>query len=656
MGFGPPPGSPFSGPGAAQTSAAAGLPFAGMPHELAARAKRILEGEPDHDASVAAVTYSPLVEDPRRFTLGRFLAPSRWGLVLAFALVLVETAALQAGPLLTKIGIDHGVTARRPSVLVTVGVAYAVSIVANVAASSVRVAYTGRLGEALTYRLRLRVFAHLQRLGLDYYTDEKQGRLLTRMTSDIDALTQLFTDGLVNMAVQGLTLVLVGVVLVVIDPLLALVTLVAVVPAMTALTLWFRAASDRTYTTVRDRIADVLADLSENLSGMRVVSALGRRRENLVQHTNLVGEHRDANVAASKVGAIYGPASEAVGVAGQVLLLAIGGKMVLDGRLTVGTLFAFLLYLTSFFAPIQQLVQLYNTYQQGRAAVAKLADLLATPSSTPQRADARPLPAIEGRIELRGVTFGYTAGRAVLHEIDIDVQPGEVVAVVGPTGAGKSTVAKLVTRFYDPWEGSVRIDGTDLRDVTLASLRSQLGVVPQEPYLFGGTLGTNVSFGRPDATPAAIDEAVDAVGLRPLVDRLADGLDTPVHERGVSLSAGERQLLALARAFLARPRVLVLDEATSNLDLQSEQLVEAALDRLLEGRTAIIIAHRLATARRADRIIVVDGGRVVESGPHDELIRREGRYAAMFAAWVRNAAGDAHPAGPPDATGTDSAG
>ena len=634
MSFGPPVGSPFGGATASQTSARAGLPFAGMPSELADRATDILAAEPEHRRS--DIDFSASDYDRRPFTLRRFLAPHRGPLVAATLLVIIETVAFQAGPLLIQIGLDRAVVPRRPGVLVAVAVAYLAAIAVNAAASRIRIRYTGRLGEHLMEQLRVRVFAHLQRQSLGFYTREKAGVVLTRMTSDIEALAALFQDGLVNLVVQGLTLLVITVILVILDPVLAAITLLVVVPAMAVLTWWFRGASERSYGVVRDKIALVLSDLSENLAGMRVIAATNRQRHNSIEHANVVGEHRDANLVSSRVGAIYGPGNEAIGVLGQAALLGIGGRMVLDGSLTVGELFAFLLYLTAFFAPIQQLVQLYNAYQAGQAAVVKLRDLLATEPEVSDRPDAVPLPTIEGRIELDDVTFGYEPDTPVLRGLSLRIEPGETLAVVGPTGAGKSTVAKLVTRFYDPQRGAVRIDGHDLRSVTQGSLRRQLGVVPQEPFLFNRSIRDNVAFARPDATDDEIWAACRAVGIDDLVERQEDGIDALVHERGSSLSSGERQLLALARAFLAQPRVLVLDEATSNLDLASESRIEAALDVVLDGRTAIVIAHRLATAMRADRIAVIDDGRLVELGTHDQLVAAGGHYASMYATWTAN--------------------
>jgi len=357
----------------------------------------------------------------------------------------------------------------------------------------------------------------------------------------------------------------------------------------------------------------------------------------MARHQRIIDAHLDANLYTGRAQALFGPGTESIGILTQAIVLLVGGRMALRGEVSLGELTAFLLFLTSFFAPVQTLVQLYNQYQQGSAAVVKLRELLAREPSVPEQSDAIELPPIRGAICLEGVTFGYDPDHLVLRDVDLELAPGEVLAVVGPTGAGKSTIAKLITRFYDPTFGHVTIDGHDLRDVTIDSLRSQLGVVPQEPFLFNGTIRDNVAFARPDATEDEVLEACRAVGLQGLMDRMPDGMDTPIHERGASLSAGERQLVALARAFLARPRVLVLDEATSSLDLLSESVIEQALDSLLEGRTAILIAHRLATAMRADRIAVVDDGRIVEHGTHDELVDLGGQYADMVDTWLRHA-------------------
>jgi ATP-binding cassette, subfamily B, bacterial len=635
--FGPGGGGGGMFSGGPRTSAAAGLPFAGIPPELHDLAEKILATEPEHGEE--RVSFDRIPSDGRPFTLRRFLAPHKWWLLGSFLFVVIETVASQAGPRLTAIAVDRGILRGNFGVIVVVAAVYLVTVLFATVAGRIRLAWTGRVGERLMFHLRVRIFTHLQRLGLDFYTREKAGRVMTRMTSDVEALHQLFNEGLVNLIVQALTLAVVAVVLFTMNVRLAVFTIGFVLPVMTVTTLWFRSVSDRGFLAVRDRIADVLADLQESLSGVRIVAAHNRQRHNIVRHRNVLGEHRDANRYTAKAGSLYGPGTEAIGMLGNALIIFVGGPMIVRGSLEIGELVAFVLYLSAFFAPIQQLVQLYNTYQQGGAAVKKLRDVFAERPDPAEAPDARDLPPIEGEISFEKVTFGYDPARPVLRDVDLHISPGETFALVGPTGAGKSTVVKLIARFYDPTSGRILVDGHDVKNVTQTSLRSQIGNVPQEPFLFAGSIRDNIAFARPDASEEEILEACRAVGILDLIERLPAGLDTPCHERGVSLSSGERQLLALARAFLARPRVLILDEATSSLDLQSETKIERALDLLLEGRTAIIIAHRLSTAMRAERLGVVEDGRIVELGSHDELVAMGGRYAHMYETWMSHARG-----------------
>ncbi len=702
------------GPTATQASAAAGLPFAGVPTEMQEGANKLLEAEPAHpepDIDFDHVAGGRGGGRARPFGLRDMLVPHSWGVGLALLLLCLETAAMQAVPVLFQQGIDRGIEtgdrfALNMVVLIFVGV-----VAVSILLSRLRQRLNGHIAEQVMFDLRLRLFSHYQRLSLDWYTTAKSGVLLSRMTSDMEYVALLINEGFVNLLIQVLTVGVVTVVLFTYNPLLAVILLVGIVPPLVALTLWFRARSEAGYGEIRDRIADVLADLSENLAGIRVIAATGRRLENAVRHRKVTARFRDANLSMSRVQAIYGPSTEAIGIAAQGLVLAIGGAMVLRDSLTVGELGAFVLYVTTFFAPIQQLAQLYSTYQQGQSGLRKISEVLATQPTVRQHPDAAELPPVSGHIRLENVSFAYDddaatgegsgdanngiakmparefgasfdpvampvlgngtatahsdgaatgiAGDAVsdsdepldddppevLSEVSLEIRPGETFALVGPTGAGKSTIAKLIIRFYDPTEGRITIDGWDLRDVTLSSLRDQLGVVPQEPFLFHGTIRDNVAFGLRDHVGSAgdtqldadIDAALDLVGLRRLIDSLPEGADTQVHERGVSLSAGERQLLALARAFVARPRVIVLDEATSSVDLSTEAEIEGALDLLLEGRTAVLIAHRLATAMRADRIAVIDEGGVVELGTHDELVALGGQYAGMYATWMAHA-------------------
>ena len=628
-GMGGPPGG-FGRP------AAPGLPFAGIPSELQDGVDTLLATEPEYADPDVVFTQNGSEADLKRLSLWRLLVKYPGMLVLAGLLVVVISVASQIGPKLTEYAINDGMSPGHLdfAVVVAMAVAYVVFIVITSLAQRFQVQVTGRLAAWVMNDLRVKVFAHLQRLSLGFFTEEKAGVVMSRMTSDIENLQQLLQDGLSQLAIQGLTMVVITAILFATDVRLAFITVVLIVPILVIASLWFKRSSERGYDRVRDGIANVLADLSESLHGVRIVTAHNRQRHNVIHHRNVVGDYRDANNYTAQVNAVYGPGTQLLGVLGQAVLLAIGGDMVLHHTLSLGALVAFFLYLNRFFQPIQLLVQQYNTYQQGQASVNKLRDLIDTEPEVREAPDAIELPPIEGAIEFDRLTFGYDPARPVIEDVNLSVAPGETVAFVGPTGAGKSTLAKLVTRFYDPTAGRVLIDGYDLRDVTMFSLRRQLGVVPQEPFLFAGTIGDNIAFARPSATDAEIHEAVDKVGLSDVIGRMPDGIDTVVHERGQTLSSGERQLIALARAFLAHPRVLVLDEATSNLDLQSETKIESALDALLENRTAILIAHRLSTAMRADRIVVVDEGRIIEVGTHAELLSAGGRYAEMYATWV----------------------
>jgi ATP-binding cassette, subfamily B, bacterial len=629
-------GGPPIGGGGPPGQAQAGLPFGGIPPELQAGVDILLAIEPDRGESQVTFSQQPSPEEERQLSLRGLLMVYPGMLTLALVLVAIIGVSTQLGPKLTGVAIDDGMANGNHNfgLVVVIAAIYLVSVAVSAAAQWGQVRVTGRLASWVMNDLRVTIFRHLQRLSLDFFTDEKAGVVMSRMTSDIENLQQLLQDGLAQFAIQGLTMVVIAIFLFTTNVRLAFITVVVVLPVLFAMSVWFKRASERGYDRVRDGIALVLADLSESLQGVRIVTAHNRQRYNVMHHRNVVGGYRDANYYTGQINGIYGPGSQLLGVVGQVVVLAVGGYMVLHHQLEIGELTTFFLFVNRFFQPIQLLVQQYNSYQQGQASVIKLRGLLENEPTVAESADAVDLPPIDGEIRFDHVSFGYDPEIPVLQDVDLTIKPGETVAFVGATGAGKSTMAKLVTRFYDPTAGRVLIDGYDLRAVTLKSLRSQLGVVPQEPFLFAGSIRDNISFARPDAPDDAVWDAVHKVGLSELIARLPYGLDTAVHERGQSLSSGERQLVALARAFMAQPRVLVLDEATSNLDLQSETMIEAALDVLLQQRTAVLIAHRLSTAMRADRIVVVGDGRLLEIGSHDELVALGGHYAEMYATWI----------------------
>jgi ATP-binding cassette subfamily B protein len=618
---------------------APGLPFAGIPPEVMAGSSNLLEDEPDF--SDLSVEFSHLAPTDKPFTLWQFLAPYKFRMLGALALLALTEALLLVGPYLVQIAIDDGILPGNVSVLLWVGVGYLGSLAVGVAVSGFRIRYVGKLGQLLMYRLRLRVFSHLQRLSLDFFTKEKAGRLLTRMTSDIEALAGLLQSGLINLVAQLLKLIFVVIILLSFNVKLTLILLFVVAPVMLGLTIWFRVVSEKGYEIVRNRIAAIMSDLQESLAGIRLIIFYNRMKHNVMHHRNIVSEYRESNNYTALIGSVYKSGTLFVEVSTIAILMVLGYFIMMDvnpsmdpnGAFTVGALVAFNNLVTRFFQPIQQLTGLYNEFQAGNAAVVKLRELLSTETSVKEKVDAVDIVDMQGDIKLRDVSFGYLENDYVLEKVSLHIEAGHSIAFVGPTGSGKSTLAKLITRFYDPISGDILIDDMNLKDLTLHSLRSQLGVVPQEPFLFHGTIAENIRFSRPEATDAEVMEACRAVGIEEMINRLPQGLETHCHERGTSLSSGERQLLALARAFLSRPQVLVLDEATSNVDQQSESKIERALDNLLQGRTAIIIAHRLATAMRAEIIAVVHNKGIMEIGTREDLLEGNGYFADMYRTW-----------------------
>jgi ATP-binding cassette subfamily B protein len=570
-------------------------------------------------------------------TLAQLARPYRRRVLLSVASLLAATATALAPPYLAKVAIDKGIVAGDLSVLGWITVAFVAIGLLNWAASTAQTYTTGWVGERILADLRKRLFGHLQRLSLGYYERNRAGATISRLTNDVEALDQLVTDGAKSLVQNSLTLVGSAIILFLLDWRLALATLV-VFPLMGIATGIFRRRSTRAYRRVRERLATVTATLQEGISGMRVVQAFERQSKNLDEFRDVNGAYREANHDTVVLNGLYFPFVDFLSSAAAAVVLGFGGYLVFDGSLTVGTLFAFIGYLANFFDPVQQLSQLYNTFLAAVAALDKIIDVLEEEPEVVDRAGAADLGRIEGHVRLEDVRFAYGRGPEVLHGIDLDVPAGTTVALVGHTGAGKSTIAKLLARFYDPTAGRIAVDGHDLRDVTQRSLRSRLGIIPQEGFLFAGTIRENIAFGRPGASDEEVASAARAVGAHEFVARLERGYETEVGERGSRLSLGQRQLVAFARALLADPRILILDEATSSVDIATEQKIERGLDRLLAGRTSFIIAHRLSTIRDADLIVVLEHGRVVEQGTHAELVARGGAYLALYGDWAATAA------------------
>ena len=581
---------------------------------------------------------SALLRRRARRLLTALLRPYRREIAASLVLIVIANLAALAGPWLVGLGIDRGIP---PLVhggdvvpLVTIVVAFFAAVAVQAVTSRAFIVAIGRFGEGVVRELRRRLFAHFQRLPVAFHERYTSGRVISRQTSDIDSISDLFEEGLDSLVSAVFSLVLVGVGMLLLDWPLALVVLAGFGP-LAALTLWFRRESAIAYRRSRETIAQVIVHFVETFGGIRAVHAFRREPRNEDIFSSLNGRYAAASLRSFRLIAVYSPGITLVGNLATGAVLLYGGWRVANGDIKVGVLATFLLYLQRFFDPLQDLSQFYNTFQSAGAALEKISGVLDEPPAVPEPAAPARLPAGDGagrQVEFRSVRFGYRDA-VVLPGLDLTIPAGQTVALVGETGAGKTTIARLIARFYDPVAGQVLLDGTDLRSLTDATLRREVILITQEHFLFSGSVADNIALGKPGASRAEIEAAADAIGAAAFIETLPGGYDAQVGKRGGRLSAGQRQLISFARAFLAAPSVLVLDEATSLLDLPSERAVQAALRTILAGRTALIIAHRLSTVAIADRILVIEDGRIVEDGPPELLLTSEGQYSALHASW-----------------------
>lgn len=558
-----------------------------------------------------------------------FVKPYRLQLIYTIVLMLVATGAQLLLPYFMKVAIDQNIAQSDMSGLLRTGLWLALVMCGGYAASAMRDYVLSWVGQRVLSTLRSWLFFHLQELSVAYHDRTIIGVTISRVVNDVAVINDLLSQGLVSMLGDSISLIGTIVVMMAMEPRLALLTF-SVLPLMAAASWIFSRHARVAFRQTREKLGAVVGDLAENITGMRVIQAFAQEENTQGRFEKINRANRDVNISAMSLSFIFLPSVDVLSIAATCIVLWIGGVMAAQQAATIGVVVAFLSYVSRFFDPIRDLSQLYTTLQSATAGGERVLELLDTKPEVQDRANATEIPAIAGAIELKQVSFGYTNEREILHDISMCIEPGQIIALVGPTGAGKTSIANLISRFYDVTSGAVLIDGHDIRDVTQVSIHRQMGLVSQDPFLFAGAIGDNIKFGKPDATEQEIVNAARMANADDFISQLDDGYQTRVMEGGVNLSVGQRQLICIARAVLVNPRVLIMDEATSSVDTVTEALIQDALERLLHGRTSIVIAHRLSTVRNASKIFVIDDGRIAQQGTHAELLASGGIYRELY--------------------------
>jgi len=604
-----------------------------IPKRIKGEVEELINKEPSFSNDV--ISFNQNSENKDNKTLYSILSPHKKTYALVFFILIINSIASNSGPMIFAYAIDHGIIAKNQNILLWLGVAYMALTTIKILADRTNTAITGKLAQKLIYQVRIRTFSHLQRLSLEYHTKNKSGKILSKMTNDIESMTKLFQDDIVLLFLHIFSLIIITSALFYLNVQLALLIVFIVIPCMLFLTFWYASYSHHVFKKLRIRIAETVSDLKENIAGIRLILASNRQQKNIQKHQIVTENYRVAYNKSARMNSLYTTATEIIRALVQCIILVVGFFMIKAGNLTIGELIAFILFLTRFFEPIQSTVIAITNIQSGKSAINRIWGILSEKPSIRENTESQDMPPIIGEVKLENITIEYEKDHPVLSGINLHIKAGEKIALVGPTGSGKTSLTKLINRMYDPKEGKVMIDGTDIKDTNLNSLRSQIGIVPQESFLFHQSIRDNITFSVDDLNDEQIEEMCAITGLDKLIDKLPHGIDSSCRERGSVLSSGEKQIIALTRVMLSQPKILILDEATSNIDFEAESLIGKAIQKISTDLTTIIVAHRIETAKMADKIVVIDNQKIMEKGTHESLLEKGGEYAKLYAIWKK---------------------